>query len=380
MAKIEDMLNIPEIKPNTNFWMIRTKRGFFFDEFIRDKFIAIGWNSVNKSMLNNLTKASTDNLKLSIKQEYNEDKPGNALNKCLRFCNELKVNDITLIVDNHRMAIARIGEYYEVISSIETEKNIHNQIAKANRKTGDFPCPYSKRRAISIIKTIQLDNTVNPYLQNAISRNWHSLSDLNEYAELILSICYDVFIFQNKLTATFRVRKTGDIAALELSTFIGNTAALLSINNQGVEKHQSISVKTSLHSPGDIILQIANFCPENLLLVLLCYIIIFGGRFKDFEFNSLFSFVKYLLNRNYEEQKRELELRKLSAETDLAEQNALKAKLENIEKMRQLHIDAIDKYAEPLSIASQQLEITPDDKTIISLEQAINQLQEKRPS
>ncbi len=31
------------------------------------------------------------------------------------------------------------------------------------------------------------DDTISPYLQSAIARNWHSLSDLNEYAELVLS-------------------------------------------------------------------------------------------------------------------------------------------------------------------------------------------------
>lgn len=49
MDKMTQILDIPSIKNDTNFWMVRAKRGFFFDEFIRNEFIAIGWNSVTKA-------------------------------------------------------------------------------------------------------------------------------------------------------------------------------------------------------------------------------------------------------------------------------------------------------------------------------------------
>ena len=57
MDKMTQILDIPSIKNDTNFWMVRAKRGFFFDEFIRNEFIAIGWNSVTKAMISqNLTR------------------------------------------------------------------------------------------------------------------------------------------------------------------------------------------------------------------------------------------------------------------------------------------------------------------------------------
>ena len=34
MTKIEQLFSIPAINKDTNFWMIRAKRGFFFDEFV----------------------------------------------------------------------------------------------------------------------------------------------------------------------------------------------------------------------------------------------------------------------------------------------------------------------------------------------------------
>ena len=44
MDTLEYFLSIPSIDKNTNSWMVRAKRGFFFDEFLREEFIAIGWN------------------------------------------------------------------------------------------------------------------------------------------------------------------------------------------------------------------------------------------------------------------------------------------------------------------------------------------------
>ena len=60
----ETYFNIPKIDEDTNFWMIRTKRGFFFDEFVTQGFIAIGWNSITGSMVStSLSKYQTDRLK-----------------------------------------------------------------------------------------------------------------------------------------------------------------------------------------------------------------------------------------------------------------------------------------------------------------------------
>ena len=268
MDKMTQILDIPSIKNDTNFWMVRAKRGFFFDEFIRNEFIAIGWNSVTKAMISqNLTRSQSDRLKASIKATYDESKPGTSLNKCIRFCYELKAGDIAVIVDNNRVAFAYIGEYYEEQSptlTVELEKEVHQQIEKANPNTDTFTCPYIKRRKITLNKVLTADDTISPYLQSAIARNWHSLSDLNEYAELVLSGCFDTVLFKDKLTVTFRVKRKEEINVLDLANFVLCAARLLSD-----DKPETVQVKTTLHSPGDVILQIWNFAQENAFPLLI---------------------------------------------------------------------------------------------------------------
>ena len=374
MDKITQPLDIPSIKSDTNFWMVRAKRGFFFDEFVRNEFIAIGWNSITKDLISkSLTRSQTDKLKASIKATYDESKPGTSLNKCIRFCYELKSGDIAVIVDNHRIAFAYIGEYYEEQSldlTVELEKEIHLQIEKSNPNTDAFICPYIKRRKITLIKVLTADDTISPYLQSAIARNWHSLSDLNEYAELVLSGCFDTVLFRDKLTVTFRVNRKEGINVLDLSNFVLCAARLLSDN-----KPETVQVKTALHSPGDVILQIWNFAQGNAFSLLICYMAVFGGKVGNYEFNSLIGVIKEIINHKYEKDKKEIELRKLSAEADLAEQQALKQKLENIEATRKLQLSSVDIYAEPLATAAKNLAIQPSSATIIDITEILKSQQ-----
>ena len=373
----QSLFNISTIGKETNFWMVRAKRGFFFDEFLNNEFIAIGWNSVTKAMINPmLSKSQSDGIKEELKEIYGESRPGTALNKCIRFCYELKSGDIAVIVDNNRIAFAYIGDYYEDTSkrlSVEFEKKIHQQIEKANPNFDRFDCPYIKRRKIKVIKILGENDAISPYLQTALARNWHSLSDLNDYAELVLSCCFDTFIFQDKLTITFRVRKKEEINVLDLSNFVLNAAKLLSD-----DQPEKVHVKTTLHSPGDVILQIWNFVQENALPLLMCYVAVFGGKVGDYEFNSLLGIVKNIINSKYDKQKQELELRKLSAEVNLIEQQALEKELENIEKKRKLQIESIDTYSGALATAAENLEIEPCSATIIDITNIVKAHQEEQ--
>lgn len=366
--------NIPSISESTNFWMVRTKRGFFFDEFINHEFIAIGWNSITSDMIRpSLSKQQIDNLKESIKEDYGENKPGTALNKCIKFCYEIKNGDIAVIVDNGRVAFAYIRDYYEDKSplfTVEHEIEVHGQIEKSNICLGAIACPYVKRRKIEVIKVMGENDTISPYLQSAIARNWHSLSDLNEHAETVLSGCFDTFIYSGNLTLTFRVKKRSNINVLDLSTFVLNAAKILSDDHP-----ENVNVKTTLHSPGDIVLQVWNFVQDNALPLLMCYMSVFGGKVGDYEFHSIIGLIKDAINSKYNKQKQDLELRKLSAEVDLIEQQALEKKLENIERQKQMHLTSIDTYSEQLSIASENLEITPSKATIIDISEIIKSQQ-----
>ena len=79
-----------------------------------------------------------------------------------------------------------------------------------------------------------------------------------------------------------------------------------------------------------------------------------------------------MIYAKYDKEKKALELRKLSAETELAEQQVIEKRLENIERQRLLQLSSLDSCSDPLSKAAENLEILPSKATIIDLTNIIN--------
>ena len=68
-----DNWGIPCIDDNVNFWMIRSKAGFFYDEFVKGKYVALEWNHINQETVINAD--TTEILKDEIKERYGISSP-----------------------------------------------------------------------------------------------------------------------------------------------------------------------------------------------------------------------------------------------------------------------------------------------------------------
>lgn len=107
---------------NKIMWMVRAGRnGFLVNEFIDNKIIAIGWNSLgNLKKYNNL-----EELKNEVRNTYPEYKDGTVnmnTGQMVRFCNEFKVGDYvtTYNPDERVYWIGKIAsEYFHTTDTIE---------------------------------------------------------------------------------------------------------------------------------------------------------------------------------------------------------------------------------------------------------------------
>jgi len=300
--KLVSSISIPEINNNCRFWMLRTKEGFFYNEFLTHGFIAIGWNAITKDSL----KEKDDQLKLIISKNYpkNQKVPGNALNKCKRFITELQENDIILIVGNNEIAFAKIGEYYEDTNPLWTatkELEIHTQIETKTLLNEEIFCPYKKRRNIQLIRKIPM-SAITPILYKVMAANRHSLSEIKEYKDAVLESCYDIFKYKGRLSLVFHVDKKTPINSLDFSEFIYTAANLIPAE---------VTAKASVQSPGEIILTINNFIdlvethPQFFVGL---WLAIFGGKFKDFEFPSIINLAFKFLNIKKDQKLKDLEI------------------------------------------------------------------------
>lgn len=313
--KLVSSISIPEIKNDCRFWMLRTKEGFFYNEFLTQGFIAIGWNIITEDIL---TKEKDADLKLLIAREYpqNEKVPGNALNKCKRFIHGLQENDIILIVGNHEIAFAKIGEYFEDNNPSRTvtkELEVHKQIETKTLPDEGLFCPYKKRRKIEVIRTISL-SSITPILYKVLAANRHSLSEITEYKNAVLESCFDAFIYEDKLSIIFHVDRKDPISSLDFSQFIYFASKIIPVD---------VTTKASVHSPGQIILTAAltstatiastatdaiNFLESHPYVLAALWLTVFGGKFKDLEVNSFVNLASKLLNYKNNQKLKELEI------------------------------------------------------------------------
>ena len=363
--------SIPQISDTTNFWMVRSKQGVFYNEYVTGGYIAIGWNSLTEAVLSG-SNDDDDYYKQILKDNNYPDKmPGTALNKCRRFIDEIKPGDIAMIVGRSEIAFATIGDYYEIdldTATAEKELEIHTQI-----ETGTYlglNCPYKKRRHISIISRVDL-NSAPPMVYKCLISNRHSLSSLNEYADAILSCCYDLSVYSNRLIVKYHVRQPKDINPIDFSLFTLSMADLI------VDDNSKLTGKYNLNSEGDIIFFITNcgqdillFLKEHLVPILLGYFILFGGKAAGIEFPSSIEKIKGLVaDFQYRKEAKRLKV----AEADRAEAEAQKVQIDversrfELEELKKRAQERANQTVENLTRSAVPLNIKPPANHIIDI-------------
>lgn len=313
LESLEVVLNsveIPSIGPDVNFWMIRSKGGYFYKEYITKQFIALGWNYIDKS-----TSFQSDNLSVlkdGIKERYGDKVPQTSINKCRKFIEDVKEGDY-LIIPNARsteITIGIVGEYYEeetldYLTEVITIKKIDNN----EFENGSVECPYKKRRNIKVLISVS-GQRIGYKLSKAIS-SYHGLSCLNDYAKDILNCVYNCYEFNDNLIYAINIAKKGHLKLRELSSLLLTTTELFS----NIIDEDLLSVSINLNSPGKMEVNMNGGYKKIKKLALplvLVYVFLFGGSGFGFEFsgvkNDLINTIKEVKMMNIDIARAEAEL------------------------------------------------------------------------
>ncbi len=325
---ILDKIKIPKIDEKTNFWMIRSKAGYFYKEYIEKKFIALGWNYIDAST--SFETGNVVNLKDEIKERYGDQRPMTSINKCKKFIYEMKDGDYVIIPNegSTEIAVCTIGEYYE-----EPELDYNKEVVAIKKiengecEINSVPCPYKKRRAIIILLKIS-SQRIGYKLLRAIS-SYHGLSNMNEYAEDILNCVYNCYEYKHDLIYAINIAKNERIKARELSTLLYVTTELFS----KIIDENLLSVTLNVNSPGKFVVRLEK-CYQKIKKgaapLIIIYLLIFGGSAFGCEFSgiaeSLIDTIK--------------EIRMLDIEVETAREELESKKLENYSKAIELIEDA----------------------------------------
>lgn len=294
---LDELLNfkVPIIPEQTRFWMIRTQKGYFYDEFLAKKFVALAWNNIDATT--NLSESSKESLKDDIMLKFPEiNRPSTVINKCYNFINEVHKGDILVIPSkgSKYITFAIAGGYYEdSTKTVDIEKAVIYRIKNNDVDIHDVSCPYKKRRKITLLRTIKSED-INISLYRAIS-NYHGISNLDAYAYQILNELYNCYTFQQYTVLVYNIRKTSPIKPRELSHLIGgNIDSLCSIISE-----DRISTKMDLHSPGDVIYMLQeayDFAKDNWSVIFGLLIFLGGGSALSFKVPGLIDIVKNIIS------------------------------------------------------------------------------------
>ena len=370
---------IPTIPADTRFWMIRTQKGYFYDEFIAKNFVAIAWNTITKDT--DFSEQGKEQLEDTIFLQYPEiNRPSFVINKCINFIHEIKENDILVIPSkgSKYITFALAKEYFEdTTKSVELEHTVIKKIQQGDVNISDVSCPYRKRRRIEVLRTVPSER-LDYSLYRAIS-NYHGISNFDAYAHQILCTLYNYYIFNDSAVLVYNICKQDSIKPRELSALLYSCATCLSF----IVDERHISAKMSLHSPGDSIYIIDNiknivtWAKDNWTIIFGFLVVFGGGTAFSFHVPGVIEIVKNILSAKSEIKSKECDAQSKKLDNDIKELELLSKRLElyeKIEKMnispeslsdslKMLHTSAVSLKSEPIILRTPSTQI-PEDETL----------------
>lgn len=341
---------IPIIPANTRFWMIRTQKGYFYNEFITRRFVALAWNNIDSNT--DFSENSREALKDDILMEYKEiNRPSTVINKCITFIDEIKKGDILIIpsAGSKYITFAIAGEYFEDSSkTTDLERNIIFRIRNHDVDINDVSCPYKKRRRIQLLRTVKNED-LNYSLCRAIS-NYHGLSNMDSYANHILNSLYNCYSFQDNVSLVYSVRKVDPIRPREFNALMYGTTEILA----AIAPEEYISTQVALNSPGDVVFYILSALRDNWTIFFGLLIFLGGGSVFTFKVPGAIDIIKSVLNAP-------TEYRLKKADADQKELEILKKKIEIYKEIKASGINP-EALADPINAlitGSTSLQVEP---------------------
>ena len=258
---------VQKVGTTVNYWMIRTMGGDYYDAFVDNGYIAIGYNDIPLQRIAELPqdhRIAVRQLKGYIAEHHQLiENSGHVASQLYRFCSLLGEGDIVVLPgrSSFRMAVCRVtGPVYE------EEENPQGV------------CPFRKRIPVTVLRrTSRL--SLSPKAQLMFNSR-HPVSDISSYAHYIDNTLHDFYDKGDELHLVLKVNTPNDVSTSQffaMERFID--LARMYCEENGVEVgNDDIVMKVQMESPGVI-----HYITKNKkLLCILAFGILFvnGGGLK----------------------------------------------------------------------------------------------------
>ena len=260
-------VSVNEIVDNRNYWFVRTEGGDYYDDFLVNDYISIGWDNVPCVEKDK----QTDSL---IKQisDLGYGQPRRVLNQVYRFFKEMKKGDVVVIpsTSSHDFAFG----YLEEDNTYTLDEN------KDSAEL--FTCPFKRRRKVLWVAGIP-KSRIDPKLF-AFFRNQQAISNAREYEDYIERAINTLYIKNDIAHFTLSVESTNSPRAFDVPFYlsgllirVSGLAKELKVTDKEFFNSEELSTRINIQSPG-----VMEFFGEPLIVMLLAIVSIslFGGKAK----------------------------------------------------------------------------------------------------
>lgn len=268
--------DLKDINSQQKYWMIRTMAGSYYGDFVRNGYVAVGYNDITLDFLRRLPEAEAaakTELKAFFMNVYpNINNTGYPVAQLLRFTREIHQGDIVIIPSSNATHVA-IG-----IVRSEMYEEDNPQVDDNHR------CSFKKRRRVDW-KSSGRRSTLPPALQLMFNSR-HILSDVTSYAPYVDSVINDFYVKNDVYNLVLRIRTQKDVSLDDfcdlkaLSILIDDFCKIHNIASDG-----SLIMKIQMESPGWLKLSTSGI--KKLLLFGLFLVAINGGGIEYSKDNGL---------------------------------------------------------------------------------------------
>lgn len=230
--------NLPQFDPNTKYWLVRGEGGIFYDDFLINNYIAIGWNEISAEEVDqNVWNSDTIRAKLISENglafnSKNKRKMGSAAKQMIKFQNDIRPGHIILVPSQNSERFS-VGEVVGEVYSEEKEEKL-------------LACPYVKRRKIKWIGKFNRFKA-DPLLQKVVYAA-HTVSNITQYKSYINRATFDTYVEGDSMHMTFHVKHAEGIDLEILSNLLKSYNDL----NKLLYPEDKVKVRLNIQSPGPI--------------------------------------------------------------------------------------------------------------------------------
>ncbi|MEO2070779.1 MAG: hypothetical protein ABGW99_05510 [Zunongwangia sp.] len=273
--EIDEVINsLTRINSDRKYWFVRTQAGDFYETFLENSYIAIGYDTIRLSIIKsaNENKHAKKALSEAIKKKFPEEtRPGYIGNQLIDFTYRIKQGDIVVIPSSGSSHIS-IGEVKST------------PVFEVNDPLSKKDCHFLKRKSIEWLKMhVPLKTLDSQLLRLKYTQRTVTLipEDLTSYIDRNI---VPLYVKDNNAHLALNVQKTDHLSAYNL---FGAWADLLELadefgDSEDIEiNKEDFDIRINVQSPGTI-----EFISYSIIGLVALSVIVAAIIGAEFESNS----------------------------------------------------------------------------------------------